>query len=498
MTDTRSLMDRISAFRERLDSLPRLSPASLPATVAVPDQVSRQPDDALTARIRAGSRTQAVLEQSVRTLSEEPPSETTSSTPLTARARRVLTEARELIDCMKRLADEPLLAGPPADQGSIDTDPLAIYYRETASMLVPAVRLAGTMPDMPSVQTRLAEGLEGILGTVRQRLAALGHALGQRRRDDDQVNRLSHLLVELDGTEVVDDTPLLELAAEVLADSPAMPLRFLYTPPTATQAFLGGPVFPAPARFIASHGLTCARVVARMLRHAPEWRDRPLDPILVALVHDVGMMRIPAVALSETGRLTEEHRRAIETHPRVGAEIISIRLPSLSHLTEAIAAHHERLDGTGYPSGLKGEQIQPLARLLAAADMYAAMCCPRPHRIAFDPRTALTDTLLHAEQNILDRFAAEKLLVMCFYPVGSVVEMSDGAIGIVAANRQGRGELHLASRPVLNLLIDPQGRLLPVPLPIDLAECEGGTVVRTLRLDERARRLGRHYPEWAI
>ncbi len=215
------------------------------------------------------------------------------------------------------------------------------------------------------------------------------------------------------------------------------------------------------------------------------------------LLHDVGMLSVPVSTLASANPLSDDERRLVEMHARAAGEAIANRLPEFAHLVEGISAHHEKLDGTGYPSGLKGDQIPPLARIIAVADTYASLCCPRPYRAPHDPRTALTDTLLYAERNILDRFAAEKLLAISFYPVGSVVEMSDGAIGVVAANHQRRHELHLAARPVLNLLIDAQGRLNPVPLPLDLSECEGGNVVRTLRAEERARLLGRHYPEWA-
>jgi hypothetical protein len=493
MSDTRSLLARISAFRQRLASLPRLVADPVPNEAPDPDH---GPDDRLRARVRAGSRTQAALEQSVRTLSEAPP-EPAVPTHLTARARRVLAEAHELIGYMKALADDPLLAGPPPGRGD-EADPLALYYRETAALMGPAVRLAQGMPDTPSVQLRLAEGLEGIIAAVRQRLAALGHALALRRRDAEQVYTLARLFVHLSADESpVGPEAVAALAAEVYAEGPAVPMRFLDAPPDAAQLFLGGPEFPAPALFAACHGLTAARVMSRMLRMAPEWADRPLDAVAAALLHDLGTMRVPLDSLTPAGELTDEQRRAVEAHPRAGAELIAYRLPTFAHLVEDIAAHHERLDGTGYPGGLKGEQVPPLTRLLAVASSYAAMCCRRPHRAAHDPRTALTDVLLYAEQNLLDRFAAEKLLALSFYPVGSVVEMTDGAVGVVAANHQGRRELHLAARPVLSLLIDAGGRLLPVPLPLDLAECEGGAVVRTLPVAERARRLGRHYPEWA-
>ncbi|MCE9531419.1 MAG: HD domain-containing protein, partial [Planctomycetes bacterium] len=428
---------------------------------------------------------------------EELPAEPVA-TQLIAKAKRVLSEALQLVTCLRNLADDPLLAGPPPEQGGIEADPLAIHFRDTASMMAPTVRLAQDMPDEPSIQSRLADGIEGIVSTVRQRLASLGHALDLRRRDTELVNRLAHLLVNLNGDQPIDESAFTQLAAELLAEGPSTPMRFLYTSPEAKQSHLGGPEYPAPARFIANHGITAARVMARMLRAAPEWSDRPLDPILAVLLKDVGMLRIPPETLADVEVLSDEQKRDIETHPRVGAELVANRLPGFSHLVEAIAAHHEFLDGTGYPSGLKDGQISSLARLLAVADTYTALCCKRPYRSAHDPRTALTDVLMHGESNILDRFAAEKLLAISLYPVGSVVEMSDGAIAVVAANHHDRQKLHLAARPVLNVLIDAQGCLLPAPRPIDLAESEGGSVVRTLPADERARMLGRHHPEWAI
>ena len=238
--------------------------------------------------------------------------------------------------------------------------------------------------------------------------------------------------------------------------------------------------------------------MVRLVRHAPEFRSNLREPVLAALLHDVGMLRAPLDALSSEQRLTDAQCRALEDHPRAGSELILYRLAALGGVASAIATHHERFDGSGYPTGLRGEQIPLLARLLAVADTYAAMCCPRPFRPAADPRTALTDTLLLAEQKALDRFMAEKLLVLSFYPVGSVVELVDGAVGVVLANHHGSRDLRLAAKPIIAIVTDARGMILPTPQPADLAEGEGRTIVRTLRAEERSRLLGRHYPEWAI
>jgi len=78
-----------------------------------------------------------------------------------------------------------------------------------------------------------------------------------------------------------------------------------------------------------------------------------------------------------------------------------------------------------------------------------------------------------------------------------VVELADGAVGLVIATHGGRRDLNTPARPVLVLLTTPQGEALPSPRPLDLAECEGRSIVRTLPAVERRLLLGRRYPELA-
>jgi hypothetical protein len=165
-------------------------------------------------------------------------------------------------------------------------------------------------------------------------------------------------------------------------------------------------------------------------------------------------------------------------------------------LISAALHHQERLDGTGYPSGLRDLQVPPLARLLAVCDTYAALCAERPHRNARDTRTALTDTLVLAEQEKLDRHYAECLLQLSFFPVGSVVELADGSVAAVVATPGPRRDLASPARPVVAVLLDGQGRPLPWPRHIDLAGAEGPSIVRTLPASERRELLGSAFPEW--
>ena len=170
-------------------------------------------------------------------------------------------------------------------------------------------------------------------------------------------------------------------------------------------------------------------------------------------------------------------------------------MPEVGPLADAVAAHHERLDGTGYPKATRGDDVPSLARLLAACDVYTGMAADRPHRPAHDPRVALTDTLVQAERGELDRDLAELLLRLSFHPVGTVVELTDGRTAVVVSTHTGRVNLRATTRPVVAVLADADGRLLPKPEFIDLAGAEYGGVVRALGTAERRKVLAEAHPD---
>ena len=161
---------------------------------------------------------------------------------------------------------------------------------------------------------------------------------------------------------------------------------------------------------------------------------------------------------------------------------------------EAVTDHHERPDGTGYPFGHKDIQLDAFARLLAACDTYAALGSPRPHRPALDSRSALTETLMLAERDALDRQQAERLLCLSFYPAGSVVELSDGAAALVLSAQPGLRGLTSPGRPIVLLLTDAQSQPLAVPRVADLVQEQDRSIIRALPDRERRRLLGRRHP----
>jgi putative nucleotidyltransferase with HDIG domain len=109
-----------------------------------------------------------------------------------------------------------------------------------------------------------------------------------------------------------------------------------------------------------------------------------------ALLHDIGKVGISDKVLNKKGRLTKEDWEAIRAHPRLGANIIS-NIPKLAPSVNSILYHHERWDGTGYPEGLKSEEIPLEARILAIADSFEAMTSARPYRPALSIQEVITE-----------------------------------------------------------------------------------------------------------
>jgi HD-GYP domain-containing protein (c-di-GMP phosphodiesterase class II) len=480
MTETQVLLSKIAALRQRLEQAHGLALDAGSAAAALLKE--KDAVEALKRKIETGNRHQAMLDTTLRQLpgAGGPGGDGASMpTQLTSRAARLLRRAHDLLAQLRVIADDALL---PTNDG----EPAALLYRETVSMTDSVLRTVQAFPEAPSAQIRLCEGLEAVLNVVADRLATLTATLQQRRREAVRRNSLAELLTALADGHSIEAKSLTGIAEAVHEDVlQGEPLQFPDMGPHDVPLH------------VAAHSLAVAQVIGRLTRHDPEWRGKPLEPIIAALVHDVGMLKVPAGVLRQETPLKDEHRRMIEAHPLLGADLAARVTPSNPGLVEAAGQHHERLDGTGYPHGLRELQVKPLVRLLAVCDMYAAMCQPRAWRAALDPRTALTDTLLAAEKGGLDRGSAERLLLLSFYPVGSVVELSDGAMGIVVATHQGRRDLNTPARPVVALLTDSQGQFLPTPRHVDLAEVEGRTIVRTLPAADRRDRLGKRYPDLA-
>lgn len=114
------------------------------------------------------------------------------------------------------------------------------------------------------------------------------------------------------------------------------------------------------------------------------------DLRIAAILHDVGMLDVPVSIIGAARPLTAEEALAVQRHCASGAQIVKNARFS-PDIQQAVFAHHERLDGTGYPAGLRGEQIPLMARIIAVCDAYSAMTSPRPYREAMTDGQAMDE-----------------------------------------------------------------------------------------------------------
>jgi HD-GYP domain-containing protein (c-di-GMP phosphodiesterase class II) len=126
-----------------------------------------------------------------------------------------------------------------------------------------------------------------------------------------------------------------------------------------------------------------------------------------ARLHDLGKIGIPDEILKKAGPLSDEEWVIMRRHPEIGESIIK-PIRSLQHLCDPIRHHHERIDGSGYPDGLKGDEISPLVRILAVADAYDALTTERSYRPKESKQQAIA--ILRSMKELLDQDIVNLLL----------------------------------------------------------------------------------------
>ncbi len=188
---------------------------------------------------------------------------------------------------------------------------------------------------------------------------------------------------------------------------------------------------------------------------------------LAGLMHDIGKIKTPPEVLKKTSRLTEAEFEIMKRHPVDGAEMLrqQIEMPPLA----AIVAfeHHLRIDGTGYPAGVRRSALNLATQLCSIADVYDAMRSQRAYQEAF-PTDRILTVLQQADgqrfdQRLVRRFAQ----LMGIYPPGNLVRLDSGALAVVV-----RTHAPDPARPAVRVITDARGNRLD--RPFDLALWEEG------------------------
>jgi putative two-component system response regulator len=175
----------------------------------------------------------------------------------------------------------------------------------------------------------------------------------------------------------------------------------------------------------------CERVSNNAVRFGKSlgFSQNVLDALRIGgLVHDIGKIGIPDAILSKAGPLDPEESKIVREHPIIGEQICA-PLKSLRHVLPLIRHHHERMDGSGYPDGLRGEQIPLIVRALQIVDICDALTSDRSYRQNLSLPRALTILYEEADRGWLDGSLVSQF--------ASLVVGSEGSVAL--GNRRGLG-----------------------------------------------------------
>jgi HD-GYP domain-containing protein (c-di-GMP phosphodiesterase class II) len=196
------------------------------------------------------------------------------------------------------------------------------------------------------------------------------------------------------------------------------------------------------------------------------------------MLFDVGKMRIPNRILNKPGPLSDKELSLARRHVEFGRRLLE-RTPGIQKLSLQIAdLHHERMDGSGYPGGLKGEQIPKIGQMAAIVDVYDAITSTSSYRKGREPNLVLKKMLSWRESLFDGDLLQNFIQLVGVYPVGSLVRLDNGLIGVVVRPNP-RNSLY----PVVNVIIDSNKKKFIKPYNVDLAvykdSKEGGYKIKS-------------------
>lgn len=194
------------------------------------------------------------------------------------------------------------------------------------------------------------------------------------------------------------------------------------------------------------HSVSVAGLMVSFARSQGMSQDDIFEITKGALLHDIGKIMVPEEVLNKPGKLTDEEFEIMKSHVVHSREIL-LETPGITcTCMDAVCMHHERIDGTGYPLGLKGEEINTVGQMSAVVDVYDALTSVRVYKGAWEPTLTLKKMLEWSPDHFTTDLIQQFIRCLGIYPVGSLVELESGRIGIVT--EQGDNLL----RPKLRLI----------------------------------------------
>lgn len=195
---------------------------------------------------------------------------------------------------------------------------------------------------------------------------------------------------------------------------------------------------------------------------------------MAGIFHDLGKALVPLELINAPRQLTDEEFNILRKHPRLGYEHVKKTPGFTQDILLGIYDHHERFNGSGYPRGISGDTISLTGRILAMADVYDALSSRRPYKEAMLPHKVLGIMYQMRDEDFYPGFMENFIRMLGIYPVGSVVQLESGDIGVVSS-----ANINKPTKPKVLILLNAEQKRIQ-PCEIDTGQDGQPPVVRCL------------------
>ncbi len=219
---------------------------------------------------------------------------------------------------------------------------------------------------------------------------------------------------------------------------------------------------PDAVMHIAKHSLDTAVIAIRIGIGMKLGDDRLEDLAVQTCLHDVGMLRLPPDLILKQGKLPDMEKALIKKHPEYGQEILGKFKGKYESLANIVFHEHERYDGSGYPRGIKGDDIPENSMIIGIADMYAALLHPRPYRPRRLPFEAIKIIIASSKEQFPQHIVKTLVNEFSAFPEGLYVKLNSNEVGkVITVNRLA------PLSPVVEIIYNTEGKLSD-PKVVDL------------------------------
>jgi putative nucleotidyltransferase with HDIG domain len=223
--------------------------------------------------------------------------------------------------------------------------------------------------------------------------------------------------------------------------------------------------------YLLAHSLNVAILLANFGTYINLDKEQIQELTLTGFLHDIGKVKIPDEILHKPGSLNDQEMTIMRDHVYYGTKVL-IEMGIPASIVKTIGQHHERLDGYGYPDGLRGDEITQFGRMIAIVDTYDAITADRCYKAGVSSRKALQILLHDAPEKYDEVLVTQFVQCIGIFPSGSLVKLNNEKIAMVLR----QNPVH-ATKPIVKVFYSVRGNHYLEPKELDLAAANNGVKI---------------------